>query len=116
MRSEAKDRNSLRGLAQANKQNAQTIRLQNDRASARHEATRTIPTTPPKVAQMGFVAHYHRNPYPALFQRMNLEIKQIDEKLSILRESYLDAKPERKQHWMDKINELLDQRLALMKP
>jgi hypothetical protein len=68
------------------------------------------------MAQVGLVAHYHRNPCHDLFQRMNPEIKQIDEKLAILRESYLDAKPERKQHWMDKINELLDQRLTLMKP
>jgi len=49
-------------------------------------------------------------------QETETKIKQIDEKLSILRESYLDAKPERKQHWMDKINELLDQRLILTKP
>jgi len=72
------------------------------------------------MARVGLVAHYHSNPCPTLLLRMNPEttaqIKQIDEKLSILRESYLDAKPERKQHWMDKINELLDQRLTLMKP
>lgn len=36
------------------------------------------------------------------------EIKKFDEKLAILREGYLDAKPERKQHWIDKINEELD--------
>ncbi len=44
------------------------------------------------------------------------QIKQIDEKLAILRESYLDAKPERKQHWMDKINDELDKRNELTKP
>jgi hypothetical protein len=42
-------------------------------------------------------------------------LKQIDEKLSILRESWMDAKPERKAYWMEKINELLDERLTLMK-
>jgi hypothetical protein len=42
-------------------------------------------------------------------------LKQIDEKLAILRESWLDAKPGRKAYWMDKINELLDERLTTMK-
>jgi hypothetical protein len=42
-------------------------------------------------------------------------LKQIDEKLAILRESWLDAKPERKAYWMDKINELLDERLTISK-
>jgi len=41
-------------------------------------------------------------------------IKQIDEKLSILRESWMEAKPERKAYWMAKINELLDERLEAM--
>jgi hypothetical protein len=72
------------------------------------------------MARVGLVAHYHSNPRHNLFQRMNPEttaqIKQIDEKLSILRESYLDAKPERKQHWMDKINDELDKRNELTKP
>jgi len=42
-------------------------------------------------------------------------LKQIDEKLAILRESWRDAKPERKSYWMDKINELLDERLTISK-
>jgi hypothetical protein len=42
-------------------------------------------------------------------------LKQIDEKLAILRESWMDAKPERKAYWMEKINELLDQRLTISK-
>jgi hypothetical protein len=42
-------------------------------------------------------------------------LKQIDEKLSILRESWLDAKPEKKAYWMEKINELLDERLTISK-
>ncbi len=41
-------------------------------------------------------------------------IKKIDEKLSILRESWQDADEKKKDKWMKMINEQLDQRLTLM--
>ena len=46
---------------------------------------------------------------------MEDDIKKVDEKLSILRESWLDSKPEKKPTWMSKINAALDERLKLMK-
>lgn len=42
------------------------------------------------------------------------QIKQIDEKLSLLRESWQDANPNKKARWMKMINEALDERLVLM--
>jgi hypothetical protein len=44
-----------------------------------------------------------------------MTIKQVDEKLSILRESWMDAAQEKKPSWMSKINKALDERLVLMK-
>ena len=44
-----------------------------------------------------------------------MTIEQVDEKLSILRESWMDAAPEKKASWMTKINKALDERLVLMK-
>jgi hypothetical protein len=41
-------------------------------------------------------------------------IQKIDEKLSILRESWQDASEDKKNKWMKMINEQLDQRLILM--
>jgi len=41
-------------------------------------------------------------------------IQKIDEKLSILRESWQDAGEDKKNKWMKMINEQLDQRLTLM--
>lgn len=41
-------------------------------------------------------------------------IRKIDEKLSILRESWQDASEDKKNKWMKMINEELDQRLTLM--
>ncbi len=41
-------------------------------------------------------------------------IEKIDEKLSILRESWQDADEKKKDKWMKMINEQLDQRLTLM--
>lgn len=41
-------------------------------------------------------------------------IQKIDEKLSILRESWQDADEKKKDKWMKMINEQLDQRLTLM--
>jgi|688.fasta_scaffold212011_3 hypothetical protein len=41
-------------------------------------------------------------------------IRKIDEKLSILRESWQDAGEDKKNKWMKMINEELDQRLTLM--
>jgi hypothetical protein len=43
------------------------------------------------------------------------QIKQVDEKLSILKESWADSKPEKRTSWMIKINQVLDERLELMK-
>jgi hypothetical protein len=43
------------------------------------------------------------------------QIAQVDEKLSILRESWLDAKPEKKAVWMTKIDAALDERSKLMR-
>jgi hypothetical protein len=43
------------------------------------------------------------------------KIKQVDEKLSILRESWADSKPEKRASWMIKINQVLDERIELMK-
>lgn len=43
------------------------------------------------------------------------QIAQVDEKLSILRESWMDSKEEKKPAWMAKINAALDERLTLMK-
>lgn len=42
------------------------------------------------------------------------QIEQIDEKLSLLRESWQDAKLDKKTRWMKMINEALDERLVLM--
>jgi hypothetical protein len=44
-----------------------------------------------------------------------MTIEQVDEKLSILRESWLDSAQEKKASWMSKINKALDERLVLMK-
>lgn len=41
-------------------------------------------------------------------------IQKINEKLSILRESWQDAGEDKKNKWMKMINEQLDQRLTLM--
>ena len=41
-------------------------------------------------------------------------IRKIDEKLSILRESWQDASEDKKNKWMKMIDEQLDQRLTLM--
>ena len=43
------------------------------------------------------------------------QIAQVDEKLKILRESWMDAAPEKKSRWIAKINEALDERSKLMK-
>lgn len=42
------------------------------------------------------------------------QIEQIDEKLSLLRESWQDAKLDKRTRWMKMINEALDERLVLM--
>ena len=42
------------------------------------------------------------------------QIAQVDEKLAILRESWMDSKPEKKPTWMAKINAALDERSELM--
>jgi hypothetical protein len=41
-------------------------------------------------------------------------IQKIDEKLSILRESWQDAAENKKIKWLNMINDQLDQRLTLM--
>jgi len=43
------------------------------------------------------------------------KIAQVDEKLSILRESWMDSQQEKKPAWMSKINAALDERSKLMK-
>lgn len=43
------------------------------------------------------------------------QIAQVDEKLTILRESWMDSKPEKKSHWMAKIDAALDERSKFMK-
>lgn len=43
------------------------------------------------------------------------QIAQVDEKLKILRESWMDSKPEKKATWMAKIDAALDERSKLMK-
>ena len=48
-------------------------------------------------------------------QSINQQIAQVDEKLTILRESWQDSKPEKQPHWLAKINAALDERSALMK-
>ena len=42
-------------------------------------------------------------------------IRKIDEKLSILRESWQDAGEDKKNKWMKMIDEQLDHRLTLMR-
>jgi hypothetical protein len=44
-----------------------------------------------------------------------LQIAQVDEKLTILRESWMDSQPEKKSTWMGKIDAALDERSKLMK-
>jgi hypothetical protein len=39
----------------------------------------------------------------------------VDEKLTILRESWIDSKPEKRSTWMTKIDAALDERSKLMK-
>lgn len=41
------------------------------------------------------------------------QISQVDEKLSILRESWMEAKPENKARWMSRIDTALDERILL---
>ena len=41
------------------------------------------------------------------------QIAQVDEKLTILRESWMDSKPEKKSTWMAKIDAALDERSKL---
>jgi hypothetical protein len=41
-------------------------------------------------------------------------IKSIDEKLSMARDGYNDAPVDKKDKWMNTINQLLDDRLSLM--
>ena len=48
-------------------------------------------------------------------QNITQQITQVDEKLTILRESWMDSAPEKKSHWMAKIDAALDERLKLMK-
>lgn len=43
------------------------------------------------------------------------KIKDIDDKLSILRESWMDSNEAKKDSWMSKINKVLDERLVVMK-
>lgn len=43
------------------------------------------------------------------------QIEQVDEKLTILRESWMDSKPEKRLMWMAKIDAALDERSKLMK-
>ena len=43
-------------------------------------------------------------------------VLQIDEKLLILREGWMDAKPEKKSTWMAKIDAALDERIIATKP
>lgn len=54
---------------------------------------------------------------PELSQDMNItnQIAQVDEKLSILRESWMDSKPAKKAAWMAKIDAALDERSKLIK-
>jgi len=42
-------------------------------------------------------------------------IKSIDEKIAIARDGYNDAPVDKKDKWMNTINQLLDDRLSLMK-
>jgi hypothetical protein len=48
-------------------------------------------------------------------QNILQQIAQVDEKLTILRESWMDSKPEKKWKWMAKIDAELDERSKLMK-
>lgn len=48
-------------------------------------------------------------------QHTLLQIVQVDEKLTILRESWMDSRPEKKSTWMAKIDAALDERSKLMK-
>lgn len=43
-----------------------------------------------------------------------VEIQKIDDKLSLLRESWMDAGDDKKGKWMKMIDESLDQRFKLM--
>ena len=43
------------------------------------------------------------------------QIAQVDEKLTILRESWMDSALEKKAQWWEKINAALDERSKLMK-
>lgn len=43
------------------------------------------------------------------------QIAQVDEKLTILRESWMDSKPRKKSTWMAKIDAALDERSKLLK-
>ena len=45
---------------------------------------------------------------------MEKQIAQVDEKLRLLREAWMEAAPEKKAHWWAKINAALDERLVLM--
>lgn len=43
-----------------------------------------------------------------------IRIAQVDEKLLILREGWMDSKPEKEEVWMVKINAALEKRFELM--
>ena len=48
-------------------------------------------------------------------QNILQQIAHVDEKLTILRESWMDSKPEKKSTWMAKIDSALDERSKLMR-
>ena len=41
-------------------------------------------------------------------------ISECDKNLSLLREAWMEAKPDKKSRWLDLINQALDERIRLM--
>lgn len=48
-------------------------------------------------------------------KEVSQEIIEIDRVLALLREAWMDSKPEKKPEWMAKINAALDDRLKITK-
>ena len=57
-----------------------------------------------------------KDPIPAWLNPKGNQIIAIDERLKILRDGWVDARKDKRAEWMRRIDLVLDERLALMKP
>jgi hypothetical protein len=57
-----------------------------------------------------------KDPIPAWLTPKGNQIIAIDERLKILRDGWIDARKDKRAEWIRRIDLVLDERLALMKP